>query len=266
MNKIVIFLFLIFSVLGTQNTYAQAQNSGFVPASIWYSIDPFEEGAKIKIYTFIFNGDKRELTGTVLFFNKDTLLGKKDFVIPPERARDVFIDWTAEAGKHKIFAKIENAKFVISKGQYENATLKQVQTKESERTVDKKITTKEPEKEIVDSNSATTAPAVSVENIKKVIGENTPEFIEKPIIASVAGVEDFRSSTGIAVHEKKVNTNKEINALKEKEGNMFLKPFKYTQFFLLSILSFILNNIYIFYIILALLMFLILRYIWRKIF
>ena len=60
-----------------QKILAQSSNTGFVPGNIWYSKDPFEEGDKVKIYTFIFNPDSRELSGTVIFFDKTVLLGKK---------------------------------------------------------------------------------------------------------------------------------------------------------------------------------------------
>ena len=115
-KKVSIVLFLIFSLFPIQKIFAQNSNTGFVPGNIWYSKDPFEEGDKIKIYTFIFNPDARELSGTVIFFDKTVLLGKKDFIILSKSANDISIDWTVTAGDHTIFGKIENAKFLISKG------------------------------------------------------------------------------------------------------------------------------------------------------
>src|SRR3989344_6452613 len=122
-KKLTIVLFLIFSILPTTKILAQSSDIGFVSENIWYSEDSFEEGDKIRIYTFIFNPDSRELSGTVLFFDKTVLLGKKDFAVPPKRALDVSIDWTVVAGDHTIFGKIEDAKFLVSTGNYEQASI-----------------------------------------------------------------------------------------------------------------------------------------------
>ena len=81
LKKAGIVLFLIFSLLPIQKIFAQSSNTGFVQANIWYSKDPFEEGDKVKIYTFIFNPDTRELSGTVIFFDNTVMLGKKDFIV-----------------------------------------------------------------------------------------------------------------------------------------------------------------------------------------
>jgi hypothetical protein len=139
LKKAGIILFLIFSLFPTQNIFAQNKNTGFVSGNIWYSKDPFEEGDKVKIYTFVFNPDVRELSGSVIFFDKTTLLGKKDFTIPAKGADDVSIDWTVSTGDHSIFAKIENAKFLISKGNYEEVYLAENETEKSTSSVSKKI-------------------------------------------------------------------------------------------------------------------------------
>src|SRR3989338_5661631 len=68
LKKALIFVLIINSLFGACRAYAQSSNAGFVPGNIWYSLDPFLEGDKIKIYTLIFNPDPRELSGTVIFF------------------------------------------------------------------------------------------------------------------------------------------------------------------------------------------------------
>ena len=57
------------------------------------------------------------------------------------------------------------------------------------------------------------------------------------------------------------------NASKENvKTNPLLKPFKYVEVFLLSVFSFILNNTILFYGLLVIIIFFILRFIWKKIF
>ncbi|MEK7060001.1 MAG: hypothetical protein AAB970_00055 [Patescibacteria group bacterium] len=268
LKKFGIVLFLIFSLLPMQKILAQSSNTGFVPGNIWYSKDPFEEGDKVKIYTFIFNPDSRELSGTVIFFDKTVLLGKKDFVIPAKTAKDVSINWIVTAGDHTIFGKIENAKFLISKGKYEEVYLAENETEKSSRTVSKKIVSKP-----ADTNANTTSTSIS--DITKIIQEKTPDFITKPIVSSVDSLETFRKNVKITLDNKKEEVKKEIKTLdnttnsaiaENKVKNPLLKPFKYVEIFFLSIFSFILNNKIIFYGLIIVVVFFILRFIWKKIF
>src|SRR3989344_5390139 len=270
LKKIGTILFLIFSLLPIQKIFAQDSNIGFVSGNIWYSQDPFEEGDKIKIFTFIFNPDSKELFGTVIFFDKTVLLGKKDFILPTKTANDISIDWTITVGDHIVFAKIENAKFLVSKGKYEEVYLAENETEKSSRTVSKKITSKSESSNI---NPETTA-GTTVSDIKKIIEEKTPNFIAEPIASTINTLEEFRINTNIASDNKKEEIKNEIKALDapknvSKENvktNPFLKPFKYVEVFLLTVFSFILNNTILFYGILTIVVFFILRFIWKKIF
>ena len=223
LKKITTILFLIFSLLPIQKIFAQDSNTGFVSGNIWYSKDPFEEGDKIKIYTFIFNPDSRELSGTVIFFDKTVLLGKKDFTIPAKTANDVSIDWTVTAGGHIIFGKIENAKFLISEGKYEEVYLAENETERSSRAVSKKIISKETDM---------IKGAAPVSELKKIIEEKTPNFIAEPIVSTVSTLEEFRINTNIASDNKKEEIKSEIKILDAKKTtskentktNPFLKP------------------------------------------
>lgn len=184
-KKVTLVLFLILFLLPACKIHAATSNAGFVPGSIWYSKDPFAEGDTVKIYTLIFNPDKRELSGTVVFFDREILLGKKDFIVSSQAAKDFSIDWTATSGSHSIYAKIENAKFLVSKGKYVAADLAETQTPPSLRTVSK--------------NGELPASSTDYESIRKIgktVESYTPAFISKPIITLANGAEEFRTSLG----------------------------------------------------------------------
>ncbi|OGI63295.1 hypothetical protein A2818_01560 [Candidatus Nomurabacteria bacterium RIFCSPHIGHO2_01_FULL_40_12] len=274
MKKFWIIVILVFLLLPTYVAHAQSSNAGFVPGNIWYSLDPFEENDKIQIYTVLFNPDQREFSGTVIFFDKTTFLGKKDFAIGAREVKDMFIDWTVTAGDHTIFAKIENAKFLISAGKYEDVYLLGNQTEESKRTVAKKIISKTVAEDDINKNSISVIDNVnaisskSIENIKKVIGENTPEFLVEPIISTAIATENFRSDMDQTLENKKETIQNQIKTLESNktETNKFLKPFKYVESFFFALLSFIFNSKIIFYGSLVIIIFLILRYIWHLIF
>ena len=283
-KKIGVILLLIF-LIGPIKTSAQIASGGFVRGSIWYSVDPFSEGDKIKIYTVIFNPDERELSGTVIFFDNSVFLGKKDFTAPAKGVKDIFVEWTVTAGEHKIFGKIESAKFLLANGKYEEIYLAENKTEENTRTVNKKVTLKTADlSKSLDTliNSASAAGSQSIKNIIDFIALKTPEFITKPITFTTKAMEKVRTAVGNAMRNKKAAVQAQIKTLDVNEKNntkipaeaktekintnKFLKPFKYIELFLIAFFSFILNNKFIFYGTLIIILILIARYIWNLIF
>ncbi len=270
-KKAGIILFLIFYLFPIYKTFAQSPNTGFVPANIWYSKDPFQEGDKIKIYTLIFNPDTKQLSGTVDFFDNTVLLGKKDFTIAANATNAISITWTVTAGDHNIFGEIENAKFLASTGNYQAVSLAENQTQKSSRTVAKKII---PSATLNSSSQTNDTVSSFVSGIQNVITEKTPDFIVKPIASSAGTVENFRQNIATASENKKGEIENEIKVLENAKvvlnsktaANTLLKPFKYAELFLLNVSSFILNNKVIFYGIIIIFIFFILRFIWKKIF
>ncbi len=267
MNKRLAIIFLIiFCAFTPPHSYAQTTSAGFIREDIWYSKDPFTEGDKINIYTVIFDPDVRALTGTVDFFDQTTLIGKKTFTVASKRTQDISIEWTVTAGDHNIYAKIESAKFVNANGTYENAHLNDDQTSESKRTVKKAIIPKP-------SVSAST-PAVDdqIQNIEKIIEDKTPEFISKPIAVGANALEDMRQSVGVRSEDQKIEVKGELQNIPSPKPNTSnsssgaLKPFKYVELFFMTLISFIFNHAVVFYIVLALLVWHVARFIWHLIF
>lgn len=265
MRKFFIVLIIVWSLLPTEKILAQSV-AGFVPGNIWYSKDPFEEGDKIQIYTMLFNPDSREFSGTVIFFDNSTFLGKKDFKLNSKEANDFFINWTATVGDHKIYAKIENAKFLLSTGKYEDYYTAGNQTGISERSVSKKITTNSSNsnKSLIDTSS------ITIPDFGKIIEDKTPDVIAKPVVATASGVDSLRSNIGNSIEKTKAEVKQELNPKTEEKkktpDNKIMKPFKYVELFFLYLFSFIFNNKFIFYPLCLIIIFFILRFIWRKIF
>lgn len=263
--------FLILSIFPVCKVYAQS-NAGFVRGNIWYSKDSLEEGDKVKIYTAIFNPDSRELSGAVTFLDNTIFLGKKNFVVGTKGVKDVSIDWTATVGTHTIFGRIDGAKFLVSAGKYEEADLTENETEKSSRTVSKKITSKTTEE--IKSGLSISDIASSIENTEKFVEEKTPDYVIKPVVSTLNAVENFRQDTATLSNNKNEEIKNEIKTLDNKktgttiktQTNRFLKPFKYVELFFLYLISFIFNNKFIFYGVLVLVVFFILRYILRLIF
>ncbi len=292
--KLFALLFLILSCLFFSFTYAASENTGFVDSSIWYSKDNFVEGEKIKIYTFVFNPNANTLKGSVSFYDEATLLGKKDFSISGTEGKAISIDWNATVGSHRIFARIENAKLETTPGKYEEIDLNNKETEKDTKVVAKKLpdvsSIKNKINEAIDSS---TEPLLTVGNN---IVEKTPESITNPIAKVINSIESTRVSVSNTIEAEKTKVESEIDKLtkvkpaisdksnedqdakeiedlekiknnqNEQGVSNMEKPFKYVKLFLLTILSFILLNPALLYLIVLVLVFLFLRFIYKRLF
>ena len=275
LRKFITIFFLALFLLPTYIAYAQNANTGFVKGNIWYSKDPFEEGDKIKIYTVVFNPDQKELSGTVVFFDNTVFLGKENFTVPAQGIKDISVDWTATVGDHIIFGKIENAKFLISSGKYQEVYLAENETEKSSRTITKKVnstssSTSPNSLDVVSKISSDSLLNIK-DNIGKLIGNSTSNLIAKPIITSTNAIDKFRSDMGILARNKKTDVNNEIKSLNEMKksddkNSKIIKPFKYIELFFVSIISIIFNNRVIFYLVFIAIILFFLRYLWYLIF
>lgn len=113
-----------------------------------------------------------------------------------------------------------------------------------------------------------------IENIKKIIGEKTPDFLAKPIVAGVNMLEKWRGDVSLKIDNKKEEVKVELKILNnggispetKAKMNELTKPWKYAEIFFLSLISFIFSHALIFYAIFVVIFILVLRSIWRLIF
>jgi hypothetical protein len=274
-RKLGIIIFLIFALLPISKTLAQTTNAGFVPGNIWYSKDPFAEGDKIKIYTLIFNPDTRKFSGTVDFFDNSTLLGTKDFNIAGTSTKDISISWTVTAGDHQIYGQIENAKFLTSTGAYVDASITDNKTSVSSRTVANKVVAQNISNGINAVDGTFNNALDSIQNI----GNTTKNIIPSPLINTVSTttgtLDALRANIGATMEKAKTQTQTNLTALNENKksaqkvselNNVTQKPFAYVALFFFTLLSAIFENKILFYSLLIIFIFLILRYFWNLFF
>ena len=273
-KKFSITLFLIFVLIPTSKILAQTTNAGFVPGNIWYSEDPFAEGDKIKIYTLIFNPDTRKFSGTVNFYDNNTLLGTKSFNVSATSTQNIFINWTVTTGDHAIFAQIQNAKFLTSDGTYVDANLTDNKTNTSSRTVSSKIVAQNITNGINSVDGAFNSTMNSIQNIGTTAKNVVPTTISQSATTATNKLDGLRENLSNTTTNAQKQTQDKINSLndvkktstKTTNTNDFQKPFAYIYLFFLKILSFIFKYKILFYGIIIIVIFFILRYIWQLIF
>ncbi len=251
---------------------AQTTNAGFVPENIWYSKDPFAEGDKIKIYTLIFNPDTRKFSGTVDFFDNSTLLGTKDFNVAGTSTEDIYISWTVTAGNHQIYGEIQNAKFLTANGTYVTASITDNKTSTSSRTVTNKIISQEINNGVNTLGQSYNNAVNSIQNIGNTAKNALPQSISQTVSAATDTLDGWRANIGVSLGQAKAKTQTAINKLDQNEASTIKmnnvndvtqKPFEYVALFFFTALSYIFQYKILFYGILIIIVFFIIRYFWH---
>jgi hypothetical protein len=103
-------LFMIISPTGVVFALETINNVGIIKSGIWYSKDPFYAGDKVRIYTLVFNGSDQDLMGEVVFDDNGKVLCRGNFTATSGKSQEIWCDWTATLGEHKISAKIVSPK------------------------------------------------------------------------------------------------------------------------------------------------------------
>lgn len=101
-------------------TYA-LDNAGIVDG-LWYDPEPFFVGDTVRIYVAVRNHTDGDMSGTVDFFDGDTLIGKSSFTALRGHVIESWVDWTATMGTHRIRATISRSAIVGSDGSADTLT------------------------------------------------------------------------------------------------------------------------------------------------
>jgi len=273
MKKYIIFLLIIISVFSAPQVKAETSvSSGIIPGQIWYSKEPLVEGDTVNIHTAVWNGEKNSLSTKVEFYDKNVILGSRDIVLNPSELKDVYVSWKITSGDHTISAKIISSLATIS-GKKEKVTLSRVSTTSDKRSIAAVVKNSAGE-----TVSGTDSIKYQIDKAGNEISNILPEGIGTSVSDNFSGLDTFRGSTSAKVDVLKNETQKEIDSFKneikttskivDQKSNIedaVQKPIAYIKLFLLSIISLILSNKIIFYGILILIVFFLLRLVYRKI-
>lgn len=274
MKKYLIIFILIFG-FSLPMIHVFAYTTGFIPGQIWYSNSSPKEGENINIYTVVWNGRDSMLKTKVEFYDKNVILGSRDVTILANQSKEVSISWKATSGNHVISAKITSSS-ITSDGKKEIITSDNSQTEENKLFVPVTISK---------ANGETATSSDLIKNELNKAGSKmedvVPEVIYTPVTNVLDKVDIFRDETAIKIDEVKDQTEKEIDSIKAEKAkndtskikinekvsveNAVENPITYLKFFFLSILSFIFNTEIVFYGIFVVVIFLLLRFIYRKI-
>jgi len=246
-------------------------NIGFVQNPIWYSKDPFVEGDTVRIYTFLFNPGPGAFTGTVEFDDANVVLGTRPFSLEKGAAEDLSVSWKVTAGDHSISAKIIGPKMTLN-GKTEPLALADTVTSEDKRFVPKTIAEALPAK---NPASATGTPNTFPSADKIISNADTYVASTTKNVPFLSAVDSFRMDTAktFTVDETAVKAQlaKPVVAPKSAvsaNGSSPIppslrRPLDYVSLFFYTLLAFIFSHTVIFYGLIVLILFFILRFFYR---
>lgn len=268
MKKYILSLIIVSAFLSfTPYVFVEA-NSGFIPGQIWYSSEELTAGETVDIHTAVWNTEKNSISVKVQFYDKDVILGTRDIILSSLELKDVYIPWKVTSGDHIISAKITSSTATVS-GKKENITLERSSTAKDKQFVP--VVSKNEKGEEVDSSIEK-----KIEGTGEKINEMLPEEVSTFISEKFTVIENFREEKGDQVDIAKEEAKKQVDVIKseEKSGkaptsnagieDATEKPITYIKLFLFTALSFILGSKIVFYGLSILIIYFILRFIYRK--
>lgn len=248
--------------------------TGFVERDIWFSEEKLDEGDAVRIYTAVFNDNDASLSGTVAFYDSETLLGKKDFSIAAKNVGTVSIVWNVTAGTHAIRAEITDSAITIA-GAKQPIFIEDGESDEAAFSVAKRILV---DTDTEESNDKTPNAAAAF------IEEHVPAVIATPVLATTAAIDGWRDTAAEVLEKKKEDQQEVIDALKDEpmleakvaltdkgdvtvapDENKLKKPLEHVKLFFLTIGEYIFSHKTLFYAMTGVLAFLIIRFAWRRI-
>lgn len=275
--------------------FAHAEQIGFPEKSIWYSSEEFKVGENVTIYTLVVNGEQLALSGTVRFYDRDVILGEKKVTLEKNDAQVVGLAWKVTEGEHQFSAQFLQATLTESDGKKVTVVPSSPETDKDTVYVKKTVAVKD-----VNSENSSALAAQATLNKDLIVGEvskatdylkdKTPDNVEAKVSATTANIESLRETWEENFTQKRKDEQASLDALnvyyeerlKAKEEadpdnyvkqsyvdssgeNILKKPMHYVLIFFYSLIAFIVGNALIFYGLSVLVLFLIIRAIWRAV-
>jgi hypothetical protein len=262
---------------GVAHAATAPTTTGIIAGQIWYSEDPLVAGDTVKVYTAVWNGDNNPLQARVEFFDQNVILGDRDIVVPAQSLKDVSVSWQVTPGDHIIHATITSSSLTTGT-KTQSVTLDHTTTADDHTFVPVVVTT------------PTGTPVKTVDVIGDAVTNATSQIkdVIPPVITTNANsVDALRAKTADQIIASKIDVQKEIDTLNAAPSQKATtsskgtvapnntptassldatqKPIAYIKLFFLTILAFVFQYPVVFYVLVVYILFLLLRFIYRKI-
>ncbi len=273
-----LWIFIGIYILSFATAYAEVpKTTGIIAGQIWYSEDPLVAGDTVKVYTAVWNGDTNPLHARVEFYDQNVILGARDIVVDPQSLKDVSVSWQVTPGDHTIHATITSSSLTTGT-KTQSVTLDRTTTADDHTFVPVVVTTPT-------GKSVKTVDVIGDE-VKNATTQ-IQNVIPPQVTQNLGSIDAIRSNAADKIITSKADVEKQIEVFNKEAPKTVTttskgsvspskasavssidatqRPIAYIKLFFLTILAFIFRYPIVFYIVVAYLIFIILRFAYRKI-
>lgn len=285
MKKILIsFSILCFlGIIFPEQALARTFSAGFSKDQLWFSKDPFFAGDSIVISTLIYNSSLYRMEGSVILKDGTTTVEKRTFIIEKGASQVVDFPWVATSGNHNFSALIERNQFISGTSSVSASSIATSETAKVKRFADFDINkngigdSTEPTPVKKATTSVFVVPTNPVKTIEQKIVDEAPTPVSSVAIPVIGVLESVRvdqagkSSKNLDTAEGQIaahlGTTTESLRIQNggrsgagwslmksgiTDGQIFHSPFDYVKLFLALLTHLLTSNPYVFYVLLLL--------------
>ncbi len=250
--------------------------TGFVESPLWLSPEKPKEGENVTLSAVFRNGEPATLTGRISFYDGDTLLAERAIVIPANQVGTASVTFRMESGRHEFSAVMAEAATLGGGGSKTALAVADTKVALPQTLVPKNFLTAKAD----DAGSADSASQREildqVDKAEQAVLDLLPEPVKEKVSEAAATVEDWRTQRSANYAETRDDAKLEIQ--KEKleaeraavKSGSAAKPESVSPLARLKLLTFsalaLLFSPLLFYALLGLMAFLLLRFIFLKVF
>jgi hypothetical protein len=251
--------------------HTASATTGFVDSPLWLTPESPKEGDMVTLSAVFRNAETENLSGTVVFYDGQVLLGKKAITVPSAGVATAVISFKIGAGDHSFSASMTNTAKISTAGTSTPFSTPIETAELPKQFIAKKIST------VSSDTSSTDFSAPILERVNEVQDKAlsvVPVGVKQSVTITTGKIDAWRGSEAVSLEKNKVATQKIVDAKKTapaKSETSLQKitdddgPLVYVKLVWFSVMAFLFSNPYIFYGVGIFLLFLILRFFYRKI-
>lgn len=292
-----IFIFSLFFTSVTSVAFARTLPAGFSKDQIWFSKDPFFVGDNITVNTFVYNSSAYRMSGTMTLKDSTSTIDKRTFIVEGGGSfQAIVFPWVVTPGSHNFSALIERDEFTQGTSSIASSSITLTETAKVRRFADYDKngngvgdSTEPPPPpptppQKISSSTSMSMPQNPVQAVTDQIVDSAPlpvSSVALPVISTIENVrlaqtgkagknlngaiEHIAAGKGTTTAALKAANGGAVNAgwslMKEgvTSGQVVRSPFDYFKLFIALVIHFFVSNPYVFYVVLLLLIYKIIR-------
>lgn len=276
-------LFFSSSIFFLNNVLITYASTGFLGGPMWIDPESPQDGQYINLSALFHNAEPNQLTGVVSFYDGNILLGNKSITINPGSVSTATVSFSIGAGDHSFSATVGTMTENLGNGQTEPFVLSPQTVELPSIHVDSKAGNSLNATVVSNTSSFNQlspnnplAPVVSqVNQLEGSVISGINSSVGNPISNAISGLENWRTTNSDLINQQTKASSEVIQKLKTLPSiqntqkktlspNFFDGPFAYVKYFFLTLLSYLYSHSIVFYGTAILLIFIIMRFVFRK--